>query len=59
MGAHIPATMRVVYLLTCHVGLTRDISEVSEAEKVDRLSILGAAAIARRARYLEGGWSFR
>jgi len=42
------------YLLTRYVGLTRDISEVSEAEEVDRLSILGAAAIARRAGYLEG-----
>jgi 2-dehydro-3-deoxygalactonokinase len=40
------------YLLTRHIGLAQQIREVSEAEEVDRLSILGSVAIARRAGYL-------
>jgi len=42
------------YLLTRYVGLAQEIREVSDADDVDRLSILGAVAVAHRAGYLEG-----
>jgi 2-dehydro-3-deoxygalactonokinase len=40
------------YLLTRYHGDTREICEVSDAESVDRLAILGAVGIAQRAGYL-------
>ena len=46
------ATFR--YLLTRYLGRGREIREVSDSDDVDRLSILGAVAVARRAGYLEG-----
>jgi 2-dehydro-3-deoxygalactonokinase len=42
------------YLLTRHAGASGSIREITEPEDVDRLSILGAVVIARRAGYLEG-----
>jgi 2-dehydro-3-deoxygalactonokinase len=40
------------YLLSRYRGVTQEIREVSNAEEVERLAILGAVAIARRAGYL-------
>jgi 2-dehydro-3-deoxygalactonokinase len=40
------------HLLTRYRGASRQISEISNAEDVDRLAILGAVAIAQRAGYL-------
>jgi 2-dehydro-3-deoxygalactonokinase len=48
-----PARCRIFhYLLSRYRGVTREISEISDTEDVDRLAILGAVAIARRAGYL-------
>jgi 2-dehydro-3-deoxygalactonokinase len=42
------------YLLARHARFTREVRAVSDAEEVDRLSILGAVAIAQRAGHLTG-----
>ena len=42
------------HLLGTYSGITREISEVSNTEEVDRLAILGAVAIAQQAGYLSG-----
>jgi 2-dehydro-3-deoxygalactonokinase len=47
------------HLLARYSGITREISEVSNTEEVDRLAILGAAAIARQAGYLSQVAAFR
>jgi 2-dehydro-3-deoxygalactonokinase len=46
------------YLLARHSGITREVSEVSNTEEVDRLAILGAVAIAQKAGYLSQILSF-
>ena len=48
-----PARCRIFrYLLGRYHGLTRKIHEISAAEEVDQLAILGGVAIAQRAGYL-------
>jgi len=42
------------HLLTRYRRITRDISEVSDPEEVDRLAMLGGVAIAQRAGHLSG-----
>jgi 2-dehydro-3-deoxygalactonokinase len=47
------------HLLTRYSGITREISEVSSTEEIDRLAILGAVAVAQQAGYLSRVPSFR
>jgi 2-dehydro-3-deoxygalactonokinase len=48
-----PARCRIFrYILSRHYGVTREICAFSDPEQVDRLAILGAVAIAKRAGYL-------
>lgn len=42
------------HLLTRYRGVAREIGTITDPEEIDRLSIAGAVAIARRAGYLQG-----